>query len=493
MNPVLTPLCRWALPAVMAAGAFAVAAAAALSISFDWEIYVGEALNSHFADSLISEGELYRDWTALTPYYPIYPPGFYAIGAPLQLLDPEAVWQGRLLSALGFAAAALAAWKVARRLGSEAPEAIVSALGFLLISVTGLLVAVARPDGLGLGLIGGAVWAATRWEDSNRRNDLWIAAAFSAAFVVVKYNFAPVAAGIAVALWLRDRRAAYEYALVAAVATAAIFGLTQALSGGLFSQNTSDFASGYSLGLLRAIVESIVLPLPNLLFIVAAIEVAFVLVRHERPRVAHLAFIGGLAVMLSAAKVGASINYVAPAAFLASVLVGPALTRLRAEASPRMAIAVPLVLAVAFLPSASDRLRGLPSVETRFDEMHVASLEASQRLARTPGPVFGDRNDLTIAAGKGPSFESLPMTILADAGAWDTAPLVARVRARELDLIQSGFDLSGPAPESGGTESWPQELIAAVEDSYCEQWSAEVPASTGNGIWLYEPCRPGRG
>ncbi|MDQ2675795.1 MAG: hypothetical protein M3Y34_03220, partial [Actinomycetota bacterium] len=99
MSPTLLRVCRWILPAVMLAGAAAVGAAAALSIAFDWEIYVGEALNSQFADDLISDGELYRNWTSLTPFYPIYPPGVYALGAPFQLLDPEAIWQGRLLSA----------------------------------------------------------------------------------------------------------------------------------------------------------------------------------------------------------------------------------------------------------------------------------------------------------------------------------------------------------------------------------------------------------
>jgi hypothetical protein len=58
-------------------------------------------------------------------------------------------------------------------------------------------------------------------------------------------------------------------------------------------------------------------------------------------------------------------------------------------------------------------------------------------------------------------------------------------------MIQSGFDLSGPVPESGGTESWPQALMDAVQESYCETWSVEVPSSTGNGIWLYEPCHSG--
>jgi hypothetical protein len=408
--------------------------------------------------------------------------------APFQLLDGDAIWQGRLLSMLGFAAASLAAWKVARALGAEPSEAIVAALGFFLISITGLLVAVARPDGLAMGLIGCAVWAATRWEQTGSRRTLWLAAALSAAFVIVKYNFAPVGVGVAVAIWLRDRGAAYRYAGIATVLTLAAFGLTELLSGGSFRDNTSDFASGYSLGLLRSIVESVVLPLPNLLFIVAAIELGLVLWRREQIRVAHLAFLGGVAVLLSAVKIGASINYVAPAALLGSILVGPALARLRADASPRVAIAVPLVLAVAFLPSALDRIRGLPDVQDNFDEMSAAAEEASQRLSETSGPVFGDRNDLTLAAGKGPSYDSLPMTILADAAVWDTQPVIERVEAHEFDMIQSGFDLSGPAPESGGTESWPRDLIEAVEASYCEAWSAEIPASTGTGIWLYEPC-----
>ena len=44
---------------VLAAGALAVAAVAALTLAFDWEFYLGEAINSYFADQVFSSGELY--------------------------------------------------------------------------------------------------------------------------------------------------------------------------------------------------------------------------------------------------------------------------------------------------------------------------------------------------------------------------------------------------------------------------------------------------
>ena len=479
----------WVLPAVVIAGALAVLFSAFLALAFDWEIFVGESLNSFFADRLIQEGVLYKDWGQLTPHFPIYPPGFYVLGAPLQVLDHSAIWQGRVLSLLGFALAAVGAWKIARRFGCTVPEALASSLIFPLVSVTGLLVAVARPDGIGLGLIGCALWAATRWEDTRARNDLLAAAAMVGALVLVKYNFAPVGLGIAVAIFLRDRRAGVVFGAVSAGIVVVALVIAQLASGGAFLSNTSDFSVGYSLNGLSAVLRDLVLPAPSIVIVVAAVEVATALSYRTLPRAAHLAWIGGLLVVVSAVKVGASSNYVAPLALLSSVLIGPALMRLRIGSSVRVAAAGSLALALMLLPGVIDRLQKLPNTRTSLSEAADVNEEAASRLARAPGMVFGDRNDLMIAAGKGPAFDNLPMTILAQSGAWDTGALVEQIEAGRLGMIQTGFDVTGRAPRGlSGDPTWPPEIIEAVRLSYCETWQASAPASTGSGLWLYEPC-----
>jgi Dolichyl-phosphate-mannose-protein mannosyltransferase len=475
---------EWALPVVLAAGALAVAAAGLLTLMFDWELYVGESINSYFADQMFSSGELYRDWSSQSPYFPVYPPGFYAMAAPLQLLDPDAVWPGRVIACAGFLLAGLSSWKIARRFGCTPAEALSAALGFLLISVTGLLVASARPDGIGIGLIGASLWAITRWEDDRAKASLYWAAALSAAFMLVKYNFAPIAAGMVVAIWLRDRRSAAIYTISAAVIVVAGFALAELLTGPAIA-NTRDFGIGYSLSSLSEVLDQIFLPVPNPFIVVALLEVGVAFALREKLRAVHLAWIGAMIVILSAVKIGSSVNYVAPAALASSILVGPALMRLRLAAGKPIAGLVSLGLALMLVPLVQERVRGIPSVRTELQAIDAANQEAVSRLAVAPGEIFGDRNDLSIAAGHGPSFDNAAMTLLAESGEWDTGELVASIEQGELGMIQTGFDVNSPASSDA---TWPPELVAAIRTSYCEVWQTTVRSSTGSGIWLYEPC-----
>lgn len=484
----MVSLAYWVFPAVLIAAVLAVAADAGLTIAFGWEVNVGESINSYFADHFVQTGGLYRDWGPLTPYFPVYPPGFYWVVSPFQLFDHAAIWQGRVLSALAFTGAGLSAWAIARRLGCQIPEALTSALAFPLVSVTALLVATARPDGVALGMIAVTLWLATRWEDERRRSDLLIAAALTAAFVVVKYNFAPIGLGIAVAIFLRDRRAAITYCAIAAGLTVFAFVLAQVISSGQFSANTRDFGTGYSLDSLTYVLRSLPDFAPNFLLVAGGAEVLGAFLLRQRPRAIHLAWIGSVVVILSAIKVGSSLNYLAPAAVLSSILIGPGLMRLRTRINPLVALAASIALAIVILPSTVDRVCDVPGVHDAFSVASAANEQARTRLAAAPGPVFGDRNDLTIEAGKGPSFDNLPMTILAGDGTWDTGPLVELIEGGKIGMVESGFDLSGPIPGADSDPVWPPEVVRAVRENYCLSWQATVTASTGPGIWLYEPA-----
>jgi hypothetical protein len=476
-----------ALPAVLAVAAAAVLVAGFLVVAFKWEIYPGEAINSYFASSLVHGGDLYLDWTPLTPYFPVYPPGFYWLVAPLELLDENSIWPGRLLSMIATVLAGWAAWRIALRLGCNRVEAIASAIAFVSIGVTNQLVAAARPDMVGIGLAALALLAATRWEDDRDRLALYGAAALTAGFVVVKYNFAPLGLAIAASFWLRDRGAAVRYAVASVGLTLLAFLIADVASSGAFLSNTRDFGNGYALTALRDVVKPTLEPFPNPLLVVAGVEAALgVALGWRRARSVHLAWFASLLIILSAVKIGSATNYVAPTALVSSVLLGPALMRARLSFGQAAAATASVALALSLAPATYELVRGVPDLRNRLSSLDSAYAEAAARIAAAPGPVFGDRNDLTIEAGKGPSFDNAAMTLLWQSGEWDTEPLIQRIEQRQLGVVQSSFDLFGSVPVAHGTPAWPLDLVAAIRAAYCPVWM--TPGSGGGAVWLYRPC-----
>jgi dolichyl-phosphate-mannose-protein mannosyltransferase len=478
----------WALPAVLVVGALAVIASSILVLTFDWELQLGEGINSYFTSRFAHGGPLYADWTSLTPYFPVYPPGFYLSAAPLELIDENALWPGRLISMIAFAFAGWAAWRIAVRLGCQRLEAAVSALGFLSIGLTGVLMSAARPDALAIGLFAGALLAATRWEDERDRTTLIVAIVLTAAGGFVKYNFAPLALAIAISFWLRDRRSAWVYAGASAGLAMLAFAITDLASSGAFLSNTRDFSTGYAASALRTVIKGMLLPFPNPLLVIAGIEVALALLSRSL-RAVHLAWLGGALILLSAIKIGSAANYVAPFAFTSSVLAGLALMRTRLGAGKQVALGISVVLALLLAPAAFDSAQKVPDLRNRLDALDTANSQAAARLASAPGPVFGDRNDLTLAAGKGPAFDNAPMTLLWQAGKWDTSPLIGLIQQRKLGMIESGFDLNGAVPTTDGEPAWPTAVIAAARSSYCPlPRSSPIP---DGDVWLYVPCHGG--
>jgi hypothetical protein len=478
----------WALPVVLAIGALAVLASAVLVLGFKWELQLGEGINSYFASNVAHGESLYRDWTSLTPYFPVYPPGYYLAAAPLELFGRNALGPGRVVSLVAFLFAGWASWRIAIRLGCERLEAAVSALGFLSIGLTGVLMFTARPDALAIGLFAGALLAITRWEDERDRTTLIVAIVLTAAGGFVKYNFAPLALAIAIAIWIRDRRSAWIYAGASAGLALVAFALTDVATSGAFLSNTRDFSTGYAASALKSVIKGMVLPFPNPLLVVAGIEAVLALLSRSF-RAAHLAWFGGALILLSAVKIGSAANYVAPFAFTSSVLVGPALLRVRLGAGRQVVLGVSVALALLLAPAAYNAAHAVPDLRDRLNTLDTANQDAATRLEAAPGPVFGDRNDLTIAAGKGPSFDNAAMTLLWQAGKWDTRPLIALIQQRRLGMIEAGFDLNATVPTANGTPAWPTDVIAAARSAYCPAPNAS-PVPNGD-VWLYVPCRRG--
>ncbi len=481
-----------ALVGVLSIAALGAIAYGALLVFFDWEWFVGESLNAHFTDRLVDGGDLYADWGGDKLVFPIYPPGVYLAAAPLEAVFGYGLWPGRLISMAAFAFAAFAAYRIARRLGCDVTEALLSGLGmFTFTVVSASLVVAGRPDALAVALAAAALLAATRWEAERERGALVLAAVACVATIATKQNFAVVAVAIFAAAWFRDRRQAAIFAGGVAAGCLLVFGVAELASDGAFLRNMSDFAkTGYSAQAFRDVVEGALLPYPNPLLAVAALEAGFALRHWRSARAVHWAWLGSLAVVASAVKLGSAGNYWVLTIFASGLLAGPALQRLRLQAGDAAAAAAAAMLALALLPQAVKSIEDTNAIRDDLSALNAVNAEAAARIADRGGSLLGDRSDIALAAGRAPSFDAAPFVLLERSGEWDPEPLARRIRRGRFATIQSSFDLhADPIPTYQGVPSWPLSMVEAARVAYCESWSTEVSSATAPGIWIYRPCR----
>ena len=490
---------RWAERALVAVLGLAAAGALAyglLILFFGWEWFVGESLNAHFTERLVEDGQLYVDWAPGHLVFPIYPPGVYLAQAPFEAVFGYELWPGRLISIASFAFAAFAGFRIARRLGCSPAEATVSALGaFTFTVVAAGLVVANRPDALAVGLAGAALLAATRWEEDARagravarrrglrRPDRDQAELRRDPGRDRRGGLAPrppggddlrgrgcrrvPACGSESPSW---RRAGPSCATCATSPTPATRAPRSGTSSrGRFCRTRTRCWSS------------------------ARWRRRFALSRPRSARAVHWAWLGSLAVVLSAAKLGSAANYWLLTIYASAVLAGPALQRLRRHAGAAATGVAALLLALTLLPQTLKTLEDTNAIRDDLSALEDVNEEAAERMAAGGGEVFGDRSDLALAAGGPPSFDAAPFVLLERSGEWDPGPVAEAVRARRFATIQSSFDLAAdPVPSYQGVPAWPLSVIEAARASYCEAWSTEVSSATAPGIWLYRPCPAGR-
>lgn len=481
----------WPLLAALGAGAAFTLAHAGFVITFEWELFTGESLNAYFADRLADGGPLYAEWTQRRLIEPIYPPGMYWIYAPFELLTGYQLWVGRSIATVSFLVAAFVAFRIARQLGCTTTEAATSGLAVFAFGIVGSsLISANRPDGLAVAFTALALLAVTVWEDRRSRRALVLAAAAATAVIVTKHNFAPVVAGLAIAVWVRDRRSAGAFVFGVGGGSIALFAIAQITSEGAFLQNMRDFTnSGYALSSLREAVEGQTLPFPNPLYAVAAVEVGIAFRHWRSARAVHWTWLTSLIVVLSAVKIGATANYWVTTAFASAALLGPALARAQKALGRPAIVAACAALALMLVPQVLDGARDLRNLPGLLSDWDTANSEAVSRIRAANGPLFADRADLAIEAGQEPVFDAPPFRGLAEEGVWDPAPVARAIRRREYAVIQSGFDLyRDPIRTYHGLPDWPPEIVLAVRDAYCPVWT-----SPGQDIWLYQRCRRGTG
>jgi hypothetical protein len=452
-------------------------------IVFDWELYVGEQQNVFFANTLANDGRLYFDWSDEQLLFPVYPPGYYVAVAPLSALAGSELWAGRLFSLVCCCLGALAAGLTARKLDANRSEAFVSAIAFLSVPVCMIVMFNARPDSLAVALTGGALLAATHWEDTRGRLVLWLAALACVGLVLTRPNYGPIVLALGIAFLLRDRSAALRFAAYTAGGTVLVFVLADVLTDGAFVRNMQDFNSiGYSWSNLIGVVDTVTLPFLHPVYVVAAVEVAIVLRAWRSAPSAVWAWLASIVVLLTAVRLGAADNYIVPLAFTSSVLMGPALARVRRSAGAPAAAAVAFAVALLMLPSVVQGVRELPGKLDHLADLDAANQAAVSELTTADGAFLGDRLDLALAAGGGDQIDGFNHPQFAAAGVWDAGPLAERIRAREYALIQTSVDPATPV-------TWTQQLTDAMRASYCPEFS-EIVTFPGQSIWLWRPCNP---
>jgi hypothetical protein len=207
-------------------------------------------------------------------------------------------------------------------------------------------------------------------------------------------------------------------------------------------------------------------------------------------RAASLTWFAAVVVLVSAIKLGSGPNYWLPTFFASSVLLGPALHRLRLVGGTAATAAAAAAVAFMLMPGTIERLVDVGRVPGQLSALRDANAEAVERIESLNGELLADRHDLAIESGHRPTFDAPPFAILAVRGNWDPDPLANAVRRRRFGVIQSSFALhSDPIPTYQGIRHWPRVVVEAARKSYCLRWSTDVGSLTAPGIWIYAPCR----
>jgi hypothetical protein len=242
-----------------------------------------------------------------------------------------------------------------------------------------------------------------------------------------------------------------------------------------------DFSAiGYSWASLLGVVDVVTLPFPNPIFAIAAVEVA-IAVRGWRAAPSTVwAWLASILILLTAVRIGSADNYAFPLAFTSSILLGPALARVRRSVGEGAAGAVAFAIALLLLPSAIQAVRQLPSRVEHLGELDAANQAAVRQLEAAHGSMLGDRLDLSLASGGGLQIDGFIHPELATYGVWDQEPLAERIRNQEFALIQTSAD-----PRTSLV--WTARLTEELRAAYCPEFS-ETVVFPGQSIWVSRPC-----
>jgi hypothetical protein len=273
-----------------------------------------------------------------------------------------------------------------------------------------------------------------------------------------------IAAGIAVAEWLTHGW--FWWHIVTANANQADLDTFARLMGGFLQFN--------GLALLAALVSLLMPGAPG-------------------ERVWRAYFFGGLLLLPTVAKLGASSNYWLELTAATAAVLAFASQRLSAWPSHRL-LAPTIVAGALLIAVPAYQQTAMELAETAIDlqqppspkylslvsDIGLAPYRVDARfidyVAHQPGELLTDNSGLAVAAGKRIAYEFQIFQLLRVEGYWSEQPILDAVAARRFSLVALMHPLDGPAE---GTR-WGTALQSALQAAY-------APAGAEAGFWLYRP------
>lgn len=406
---------------------------------------------------------IYQDFAAQPYRVFAYNPLYVYVSSVLRPLW-EPVWaSGRAVSVLSCVLVAVILYRIARRMGSSYPAALVMALGWLCLPVVFTYLCSMRPDLLALFWTAlGLHWAVGPRGDepypARRRAALAVGVCFALAFLTRQnFIFAP-AAYLAARCTQGGRRSEGFWAAGAAAAIALpVMVFYQAATGGAYLDNVVVFnlQPYYPELVLRNLAGHLPMHWPVYLLAVAALPGLW---REGSSRVLAVYLVLVLAEIAMAGRIGSDENYFLEP-LLGAYLGASVLVCRIAATRGRMVWAFVAALLVSGVPYHA--------------QVRTSTLEASSRMERDlepvrafvatiPGEVVSEEMGLLIAAGRRVPYQFFEATQLADRGLFDDRPFLDRIRRQEFPLILVTTNLL----RISRSQRFRPEFIAAVRSAY---------------------------
>jgi hypothetical protein len=395
----------------------------------------GEGTTWTYARLLATHGTYFLP-IAEPPYiHGTYPPLFPL----LQQLLGGSLAAGRAVALFGSILAASAFGLILAHLGVAPRRAAFWGVILLGTPVLHEWAALCRVDTLALGLSLAGVWIALRFADAPRLRGELLAAPVLALALFTKQVAVAGPAAVFLSLWLRrERRRAALFAAVYLNCVLIGLALVYLRSGAEAFRHLVTYA-GF-VGLARAPLAT--WGLRFLFTFPVLLPLGLSAARSWLRTPAGLYAILALATIVMAGKPGAAANYLLEPGAGVMLLGALAAERRRDELvnhpERRRDFTLLLVVQMVILCGPGRPIEVFDLARERAVEAKVVAV-----LAAAPAPVLAEDLGLALAAGKEPMLEPFQFGLLARAGRFDPAPLIAGIQAGKFGTVVAGWRLRG--------------------------------------------------
>jgi hypothetical protein len=411
----------------------------------------------------------------VTPYTPLYyvATGLLSRALSLDVLHTLAFARSAtLLAALGVAGMI---YVLARTAGSSHLASLTAASILLPLPFMDRWAFTNRPDMLAILLSLTAAWVALRWPDRPI-----VAAVVAVTAFFTKQTSIAVPAAITLWLWFSGRRRqAITFVGGWLACFVPVVVVLNWLTEGNFLLNVFyahlNPTNGFDAA-LRTILDLPLYAWPVLLLAIATVATEL---RNRRLGLMSVYWLVSLAVLFYTLRGrGAAENYFIEPSALTCILAAATLYRLHRPDSPG-ASKVALVTITAALSVWAWQTWGYWREGGELELERPTQVPEIARAER----IWAEEPSLVVFAGK-PLLVSDPFLLsqMWEAGHYDTALLVDRVRSRYFDLIIVRGDVRQPRFLNGQMK-WPEPVLKAIAEFYQRQ-------GTRGPYWLYVPDRP---